>query len=309
MAEITASLVKELRDRTGAGMLDCKKALSENNGDLEASIDYLRQKGLSKAEKKAGRVTAEGLVSIATADNSAVVVEVNAETDFVARNEQFQNFVGDVTNIALNNKLNDVDSLLASDMNGKSVKDTLTSLVATVGENMTIRRVKTLSVDNGVVAGYMHSAIVPNKGSIGVLVALNSTASDKAALTDLGRKIAMHIAATNPAALNVDSLDEAIIAREKAIHAEKARESGKPENIIEKMIEGSMRKYYEQVVLLEQTFVIDGETKISAVLTKASKDLGAPVEISSFARFELGEGIEKVQENFADEVNKVVNGN
>jgi len=309
MTEITASLVKELRDRTGAGMLDCKKALSENNGDLEASIDYLRQKGLSKAEKKAGRTAAEGLVSVASSDNSAVVIEINAETDFVARNEQFQNFVGTVTDIALKNSLTNVDDILASDMGGKTVKETITSLIATIGENMTIRRVQNLSVEKGAVATYMHSAIVPNKGSIGVLVALKSDASDKEALNDLGRKIAMHIAATNPSALNVESLDADMVARERAIYAEKAKESGKPENIIEKMIEGSMRKYYDQVVLLEQIFVIDGETKISDVLAKAAKTLGSSVEISAFARFELGEGIEKVQEDFAAEVSKVVNGN
>ncbi len=309
MAEITASLVKDLRERTGAGMMDCKKALTENNGDIEASIDYLRQKGLSKAEKKAGRTAAEGLVAVASSGNAAVVVEVNSETDFVARNEQFQEFAGAVTQLALDKKVSTAEDLLAADMNGKSVKDTLTSLIATIGENMTIRRVFRLSVDNGVVATYMHSAIVPNRGTIGVLVALKSTTTNTEALNDLGRKIAMHVAATNPASLSVDSLDADMIAREKAIHAEKARESGKPENIIEKMIEGSMRKYYEQVVLLEQTYVIDGESKISAVLAKASKDLGAPVELVSFVRCQLGEGIEKKEENFAEEVKKVMNGN
>lgn len=308
MAEITAALVKELREKTGAGMLDCKKALAENDGNIEAAVDFLRKKGLSKAEKKAGRTAAEGLVSVATADNTAVVVEVNAETDFVARNEQFQTFVGNVTDIALSNNLDSAEALLDADMSGKSVKDTLTEMVATVGENMNVRRVAKLSVNNGVVAAYMHGSIVPNKGSIGVLVALESEAADKAALNDLGRKIAMHIAATNPAALNIEAMDQEMVAREKAIHEDKAKASGKPENIIEKIVEGSMRKYFDQVVLLEQTFVIDGENKISQVLENASKDLGAKVELASFARFEIGEGIEKEEEDFAAEVNKVVAG-
>jgi len=308
MAEITAALVKELREKTGAGMLDCKKALAENSGDIAAAVDYLRKKGLSKAEKKAGRTAAEGLVSVATGETSAVVVEINAETDFVARNEQFQEFVGKVTDVALNNNVANAEALLDADLEGKSVKDTLTSLVATIGENMTVRRVENLSVNNGVVAAYMHSAIVPNKGSIGVLVALETEASDKAALSDLGRKIAMHIAATNPSALKIDDMDQDMVARERAIHEDKAKASGKPENIIEKIVDGSMRKYFDQVVLLEQTFVIDGENKISKVLENASKDLGASVEIKSFARFELGEGIEKEEEDFAAEVSKVVSG-
>lgn len=308
MAEITASAVKELRERTGAGMLDCKKALEENNCDMDASIDYLRQKGLAKAAKKAGRVAPEGLVSIATKGNFGVAIELNAETDFVARNEQFQSFLTELTTIATTNSITTVEALQTAPMNGTTVDAALNALIATIGENMTLRRLASVSVDNGFVADYMHGAIVPNKGKIGVLVALKTTSTNKEKLAELGRKLAMHVAAANPISLSITNIDQDVVARERAIYAEKAKESGKPENIIEKMVEGSLRKFYEQVVLMEQTYIIDGETKISEVLKQAEKELGAPVEISSYVRLELGEGVEKKEENFAEEVNKVACG-
>jgi len=308
MTQITASAVKELRERTGAGMLDCKKALEENNADMDASIDYLRQKGLAKAAKKAGRVAPEGLVSVAVKGKFAVAIELNAETDFVARNEQFQKFLTELTEIALNNSITNVEDLKAASMNGTTVDAALSALIATIGENMTLRRVESVSVDNGTVADYMHSAIVPGKGKIGVLVGLKTSSTNTEKLAELGRKLAMHVAAANPIALTTASIDQDVVARERAIYAEKAKESGKPENIIEKMVEGSLRKFYEQVVLMEQTYIIDGETKISEVLKQAEKELGAPVEISSYVRLELGEGVEKKEENFAEEVNKVACG-
>lgn len=307
MTDISASLVKELREKSGAGMMDCKKALAETNGNLEAAIDFLRKKGLASAAKKSGRAAAEGLVGVASAGNAAVVVEINAETDFVARNEQFQKFVLDLTELALRNKIDTMDALKAVSLNGKAAEAQLTELIATVGENMTFNRVKFLGVNSGVVSSYVHNALVPGAGKIGVLVALEST-GDATQLNALGRQLAMHIAATRPESLDVASLDKDLIARERAVHADKAKQSGKPAEIIEKMVEGSLRKFYEQVVLLEQTFVIDGQTKISAVLEKAGKDLGAPVKLAAFVRFELGENVEKKADDFAAEVAKMATG-
>jgi elongation factor Ts len=303
MTNITASMVKDLRDKTGAGMMDCKSALGETSGDMEAAIDWLRKKGLSKAAKKAGRVAAEGLIGVAAQGNIGALVEVNAETDFVARNDEFKAFVKDAAAHALAAE-GDVEKLLARSHNGATVDARLKELIAKIGENMSVRRAVMLAVDPGVVATYVHNAAGPELGKIGVLVALKSTA-DKAKLGALGRQIAMHIAAASPIALTAEHIPADVIAREKAIHADAARQSGKPENVIEKMIEGRMRKYYEEVVLLQQTYVIDQETKIEKVLEKASKDLGAPVSIEGFVRFQVGEGIEKADSDFADEVSKM----
>jgi len=304
MTQITASQVKELREKSGAGMLDCKKALSESAGDMDAAVDYLRKKGLSTAAKKSDRAAAEGLVNVAAEGNSAITIELNAETDFVARNEQFQKFLSDVSELALKNNIETIEALKAMDLNGKTVEASLTELVATIGEHMNLRRIARLSVENGVVATYVHNSLTPNNGKIGVLVALEST-GDADKLNDLGRKIAMHIAATSPESVDIESLDQDLVARERAVHSDKAKQSGKPENIIEKIVEGSIRKFYEHVVLLEQTFVVDGENKISVVLENAEKELGAPVKITNFVRFQLGEGVEKKADDFADEVAKM----
>jgi elongation factor Ts len=307
MTEISASLVKELREKSGAGMMECKKALVENKGDLDAAMDFLRKKGLASAGKKAGRAAAEGLVAVASQGISGVVVELNAETDFVARNDQFQAVLLKATDYALKNNVTAVDQLKAANVGGKTVEAQVTDLVAAIGENMTLRRLQRVSVLQGVVATYVHNALAPTLGKIGVLVALESSApADK--LNALGRQIAMHIAATRPESLDVASLDKDLIARERAIYADKAKQSGKPAEIVEKMVEGSLRKFYEQVVLLEQVFVIDGENKISAVLEKAGKEFGAPVKLSSFVRYELGEGVEKKTDDFASEVAKMAAG-
>ena len=302
MAEITAALVKDLRERTGAGMMDCKKALTEADGDMEAAIDWLRKKGLSAAAKKSGRVAAEGLIGVASAPNRAAVVEVNAETDFVARNETFQGFVAEVAKIALDVGEN-VEAIRAAPFpgTGRTVAEELTQLVATIGENLNIRRARVLTVAQGVVATYVHAAVKPGLGKIGVLVAVEGT-SELATLETLGRQVGMHVAATRPEALDIDAVDPAALEREKAVLSEQARASGKPEAIIEKMVEGRIRKYYEEVVLLEQVFVVDGETKISKVVENCAKTLGVPVKLAGFARFALGEGVEKEEKDFAAEV-------
>ncbi|HEY4164868.1 MAG TPA: translation elongation factor Ts [Dongiaceae bacterium] len=298
MAEVTAALVKELREISGAGMMDCKKALSESGGDLEASVDWLRKKGLAAAAKKAGRIAAEGLVAIVAGGKKGVLVEVNSETDFVARNDQFQNFVSGVAKLALDAA--DIEALKNMQFPGDSqtVAEKLTQLVATIGENMSLRRMAALSVTDGVVATYMHNATVPNMGKIGVLVALEST-GDKAKLAVLGKQIAMHVAAANPQALDIKSVSTADLDRERAVLAEQARASGKPEEIIAKMVEGRLRKYYEDVVLLEQLYVIDGESRVKQVVENAAKDIGAPVKVVGFARMALGEGIQKEQQDAA----------
>lgn len=301
MADITAALVKELREKTGAGMMDCKKALAATNGDLEPAVDWLRKQGLAAASKKAGRVAAEGLVGVQTSGKNGAMVEVNSETDFVARNEKFQEFVATVTKLALD-KGADVEALKSLPYpGGKTVADKLTELVATIGENMQLRRIAHLSVSQGIVASYVHAAAAPGLGKIGILVALESTGdSDK--LQALGRQIAMHVAAANPQSVSVDSLDKAAIDRERNVLAEQARASGKPEDIIAKMVEGRLRKFYEEVVLLEQVYVIDGESKVSKIVAEAAKSVGAPVKVAGFVRFALGEGIEKAQADFAAEV-------
>ena len=300
MADISASLVKDLREKTGAGMMDCKKALAATNGDLEGAVDWLRKQGLAAAAKKAGRAAAEGLVGVASKGTRGALVEVNAETDFVARNEKFQEFVEKTTQLALQGS-GDVEELKNAAYGEGKVGDVLTTLVSTIGENMNLRRAAVLSVSKGVVASYMHNALKPGLGKIGVLVALES-AGDAAKLEAFGKQLAMHIAAANPQALSREDVTAADLEREKSILVEQARASGRPENIIEKMVEGRLRKYYEEVCLLEQTYVIDGETKVTDAITKASKEAGADIKVTGFRRFALGEGVERKQEDFAAEV-------
>jgi len=302
MAEITASLVKELREKTGAGMMDCKKALGETAGDVEKAVDWLRTKGLSAASKKAGRVAAEGLVGVAADGTRGAVVEVNAETDFVGRNDQFQKFVAAATKLALENG-GDLAKVAAAPFpgTGRDVQGELTNLIATIGENMSLRRAASLSVSDGVVVAYTHNAVAPDLGKIGVLVALEST-GDKAKLGALGKQLAMHVAATNPQSLTVAELDQAAIERERAVLAEKAGQQGKTAEIVAKMVEGGLRKFHQEVVLLEQAFVMDGKTKVSKVVEDSAKHVGAPVRLTGFLRFALGEGIEKKSEDFAAEV-------
>jgi elongation factor Ts len=301
MANITAEMVKNLREKTGAGMMDCKNALNENKGDVEASVDWLRKKGLMKAAKKASRTAAEGLIGMAAAPGRGALVEVNSETDFVARNHDFQTFVHQAAHSALEEE-GILERLLARPLDGKgSVSETLTALIAKVGENMTLRRSAALSVSPGVVATYIHNAVQPHLGKIGVLVALKSSGNpDK--LMALGKQLAMHIAAAHPLALTPDALDPDTVKRERAIYADQARQQGKPENLIDKMVEGRMRKFYEESVLTSQIFVVDGETPISRVIENASEELGAPVQITGFVRFAVGEGIEKDETDFAAEV-------
>ncbi|MBO6559226.1 MAG: elongation factor Ts [Nisaea sp.] len=302
MAAVTAAMVKELREKSGAGMMDCKKALGETDGNIEAAIDWLRTKGLAAAAKKSGRVAAEGLVAAATEGNKGALIEVNAETDFVGRNADFQGFVSTLGGMVLANG-DDIDALKGLDYpgTGRTVEEQLTHNIATIGENMSIRRAATISVDNGVVVPYVHSAVVPGLGKIGVLVALEST-GDADKLADLGKQIAMHIAATSPQSLSTDDLDPEVVERERAVLVDQAKASGKTEEIAQKMVEGRIRKFYQEVVLLEQTFVIDNETKISKVVENAAKEIGAPVKLAGFRHFVLGAGIEKEQEDFAAEV-------
>lgn len=298
---ISATLVRDLREKTGAGMMDCKKALVETNGDFEAAVDWLRAKGLSAAAKKAGRVTAEGLTALLVEGNKAAAIELNSETDFVARNDQFQTLVDDIVTEAMNH--NSLEELTSAKLkNGKTVEEEVKEGVAVIGENLNLRRMATISVENGIIATYVHNSVAPNKGKISVLVGIESTASDKSALMQLGKQIAMHIAASRPQALDSSSVDQALVERERNIFVEQSRASGKPDNIIEKMVDGRIRKFYEEIVLLEQVFVIDGKSRISEVLKEESKKLDAEVKISSFVRFELGEGIEVEASDFASEV-------
>ena len=297
---ITAAMVKELREKSGAGMMDCKTALNESGGDMEAAVDWLRTKGLAKAAKKAGRVAAEGLVGVAADGNKAAVVELNSETDFVARNEGFQELVTKVTKIAVGTD-GSVEALAAADLDGKPVSEAITDAIATIGENMTLRRSAVLGVNEGVVSTYVHGKVVEGLGKIGVLVALESS-GDKDKLNALGRQIAMHVAATSPLALNTDELDPAVVEREKTVFSEQARESGKPENIIEKMVEGRLRKFYEEVTLVKQAFVINPDQTVEQAVEALAKELGTEVKLSGFVRFALGEGIEKEEQDFAAEV-------
>ena len=302
MAEITAQLVKDLRERTGAGMMDSKKALTETGGDFEAAVDWLRAKGLATAAKKAGRTAAEGLVGVATSGTKGTAVEVNSETDFVAKNEIFQGFVREVTDLALASGTTDVAALGAQNTAaGKPVSEALTDNIAKIGENQSLRRIAQVSVPAGVVSSYVHNAAAPGLGKIGVLVAIEST-GDAAQLEALGKQIAMHIAAANPLALDDTGVDPAVVDRERSIAREKAAQSGKPADIVEKMVEGGVRKFLGESTLLGQIFVIDGKSKVSDVVAKAAKDLGTPVKIAEFVRFQLGEGIEKEETDFAAEV-------
>ncbi len=305
MAEITAALVKDLREKTGAGMMDCKKALGETGGDVDAAVDWLRKKGLSAAAKKAGRVAAEGLVALSIADNAGALVELNAETDFVARNPQFQALAAGIAKVALTTG-DDVAAIEAVAFPGseRNVKDEITNAIATIGENMTLRRAKRLTVDGGAVIGYVHSALGDGIGKLGVLVALKSAAK-REALEAIGKQLAMHIAAANPQSLSTKDLDPAAVERERTVLTDQAAGSGKPADIIAKMVEGRIRKFYQEVVLLEQTFVIDGETQVAKAIEKAGKDAGSPIELVAFARFQLGEGIEKKTDDFAAEVAKM----
>jgi elongation factor Ts len=303
MAEITAASVKELRERTGAGMMDCKKALGETSGDMEAAIDWLRTKGLAAAAKKAGRTAAEGLVGVAVDGKKGAMIEINSETDFVAKNEQFQDFVRTAAAITLGTG-SDIEALKdACWPGGGTVEEKLTSNIATIGENQSIRRGALLSVEEGVVTSYVHNAAAPGLGKIGVLVALEGS-GDATVMETLGKQLAMHIAAAAPLALTGDALDPGLIQRERAIASEKAAETGKPAEIVEKMVEGSMAKFRKENALLSQLFVMDNKTRIEDVIAATAKEAGAPITLKAYARFQLGEGIEKKEDDFAAEVRK-----
>ena len=301
MAEVTAATVKELRERTGAGMMDCKNALAENNGEMEAAVDWLRAKGLASAAKKAGRTAAEGLVGVAVEGTRGAAVEVNSETDFVARNDQFQDFVRNVAKLALDSG-SDLEALSnAAYPGGGTVAEKLTNNIATIGENQSLRRAAVLEVRQGAVVSYVHNAAAPGLGKIGVLVALESAAPTET-LQALGKQLAMHVAAANPLALTGDVLDPALIERERAIAIEKAKESGKPQAIAEKMVEGGLAKFRKESALLSQLFVMDNKTPVADVVASTAKEAGAGIEVTAFVRVQLGEGIEKKQEDFAAEV-------
>jgi elongation factor Ts len=308
MAAYTAADVKNLRERTGAGMMDCKKALSETNGDVEAAVDNLRARGLAAAQKKSSRTAAEGLVGVAVEGLKGVAVEVNSETDFVAKNDQFQDFVRKVTGVALTQDSDDVETLKAAGYpGGGTVGEKLTDNVATIGENQQLRRAKSVAVSSGMVVPYMHNAQAPNLGKIGVLVALESEAGADV-LEPLGKQIAMHIAAAFPQALDADSLDADVIERERAIAREKAAESGKPEAVQEKMVDGAVKKFAKENALLSQLFVMDNKTPIADVVAQAGKEAGKPIKLVDYVRYQLGEGIEKEQTDFAAEVAAAVKG-
>ncbi len=301
MAEITAATVKELRERTGAGMMDCKKALAETDGNMEAAIDWLRAKGLSAAAKKAGRTAAEGLVGVAVEDKRGAVVEVNSETDFVAKNEVFQDFVRNIAKLALT-ETSDVEALATAQYpGGGTVQDKLTDNIAKIGENQSLRRASVIEVGEGAVVSYVHNQVAPGLGKIGVLVALESGAP-KETLQALGKQIAMHVAAAHPLALNSEGLPADLMERERSIAMEKAKESGKPENIVEKMVEGSLAKFRKESALLTQLFVMDNKTPVADVVASTAKEAGSPIQLVGFVRFQLGEGIEKKESDFAAEV-------
>ncbi len=302
MTEITASMVKELRESTGAGMLDCKKALVEAAGDMEKAVDWLRKKGLASAAKKASRIAAEGLVAVAVEGNKGAVVEVNSETDFVAKNEIFQEYVEDAAQVALmnNGDLCNMKNFQCPKVH-KSFEERLTDMIAKIGENMNLRRAKVLEVSEGIVAPYVHNVARNNLGKIGVLVALESKA-DKAKLAELGKHIAMHVAASQPLFLSIADVDPAAVEHEKSIFTEQAKASGKPANIIEKMVEGRIRKYYDEVVLEEQAYIMDPDKKVKQVIADAAKELGTDIKLKDFVCFKLGEGIQKKEEDFAAEV-------
>jgi elongation factor Ts len=305
MAEITAALVKKLREQTGAGMMDCKKALEETGGDFEAAVDWLRKKGLAAAAKKAGRVTAEGLIGMRLMGREGALVEVNSETDFVARNEVFQALVHHVAGLAPGAR-GDVEALKQTTISatGRTVADEVATAVGVIGENLGLRRTAYVAVERGLVSGYLHNQAAVGLGKLGVLVGLESTA-EPAKLAELGKQLAMHVAAANPSSVSVESLDPALVDRERQIFAEQARASGKPDNIIEKMVEGRVRKFYEEAVLLEQVWVIDTEKRVKQVIEAVAKAVGAPITITAFVRMALGEGIEKQESDLAAEVAKM----
>ncbi|QIB35674.1 translation elongation factor Ts [Ancylobacter pratisalsi] len=301
MANITAGMVKELREKTGAGMMDCKAALTEVEGDIEAAVDWLRKKGLSKAAKKAGRVAAEGLIGLAISGTEGVVVEVNSETDFVARNEQFQQLVRDISTVALGSS-GDVEAIKsAAYPSGGTVADAINTAVATIGEHMNLRRAGKLSVTSGVIGSYVHGSVGEGLGKIGVLVALESTGKQDE-LAALGRQIAMHVAAANPQALDASAIDSEIVARERGVLAEKAKASGKPDNVVEKIVESGLKTFYKEVTLVEQSFIHDSSKTVAQAVKESEGKVGAPVRIVGFIRFALGEGVEKQESDFAAEV-------
>jgi elongation factor Ts len=307
MAAITAQMVKELREKTGAGMMDCKAALTETDGDMEAAVDWLRAKGLSKAAKKADRVAAEGLIAVALSPKAGAVVEVNSETDFVARNDQFQAMVKEIAGLAAKAG-GDVKKLgAAKTSSGKAVTDHIQEMVGKIGENMSLRRTAALKVKDGVVASYVHNSVAPDLGKIGVLVALESKA-DKAKLAELGKQIAMHVAAASPLALTAEEIDPEVVERERAIFTEQAKESGKPDNVVQKMVQGRVEKFYKESVLLKQVFVVDAEKTVEQAVAAAEKSAGAPIKVAGFVRYALGEGIEKAGTDFAAEVAAAVAG-
>ena len=305
---ISAKMVADLREKTGAGMMDCKKALTETQGDFEQAVDWLRKKGLAAASKKAGRIAAEGLVSINSTGKEGSVLEVNIETDFAAKNDQFQSLVRELTAAYSKFNSDDVEAFKVSAMpSGKTVADQIVAAVAVIGENISLRRGAKLTVQNGLVASYIHNAAGENIGKIGVLVALESTApADKLAV--LGKQLAMHIAASKPEALDVADLDPALVEKERAVLSDQARASGKPEAVIEKMVEGRLVKFYEQTVFLQQLFVMDGKTRITEVVAQAAKEAGADIKVKGYVRFGLGEGIEKKEVDFAKEVAEAAAG-
>ncbi|QQV74587.1 Elongation factor Ts [Rickettsia tillamookensis] len=304
---ISATAVKELREKTGAGMMDCKKALIETSGNFEEAIDFLRKKGLAAAAKKAGRIASEGLTAAKVDGLTGVVVEVNSETDFVARNEQFQDLVKDIANLAVIAKT--IDTLKTSKMqSGKSVEEEIIENIATIGENLTLRRMDILEISEGAIGSYVHNEVVPNLGKISVLVGLASNVKDKAKLEALAKQIAVHVAGNNPQSIDDSSLDQALVERERKVFFEKSKEEGKPDNIIEKMVEGRIRKFFSEVVLLQQNFLFEPKLTVAEVIKNAEKELGAEIKIAKFIRYELGEGIEHEEKNFADEVAAITQG-
>ena len=302
MGQVTAALVKQLREKTGAGMMDCKKALSENDADVEAATDWLRKKGLAAAAKKAGRIASEGLVGVTVEGTRGALVEINSETDFVARNDDFQSVVRAITDLAPEAK-GDAERLQSMELpgSGRSVTDEITHAIATIGENISFRRTASIEVDQGVVASYVHGQLAPGLGKIGVLVGLKS-AGDAGELEALGKQIAMHVAAAKPESVSVDRLDPETVSRERAIYADQAKASGKPENIIEKIVDGRMRKFYEEAVLLEQVFVVDTDLKVKEAIDRVAEKIGSAITVTDFVRYALGEGLETKTENLAEEV-------
>lgn len=307
-APITSDMIRAIREKTGAGMMDCKKALMETEGNFDEAVDWLRKKGLAAAAKKSSRVAADGLIGLAAqGDTAAALVEVNAETDFVAKNDKFQNLVRQIVDAAVSGSSKTVEELLAQNLGTETIQAALSNLIAVVGENMTVRRLHRVAVEQGVVATYVHNAAAPGLGKIGVIVALES-AGDKAKLKEFGKKLAMHIAAAAPRYLKVEDVPAQEIEHEKSILLEQIKDSGRPANVLEKMVEGRLRKFYEEVVLLKQAYVMDNKKDIATVVEEFAKELGTPVSVKTFVKFVLGEGIEKAENNFEEEVKAMSQG-